>query len=388
MMKTFLAGAPLFIPRVTRNESTVLTDGFSTTVHDYLWVPGRGNLKTIDAYIKTNCRSVLLNPFTMDMQYAHCMDDQVKSLRGLPHWRGRPLEPEDFDDSTFLLQYVADVVDLQRGRATYILPPHFFATSAVDPWHAVNLAALDATLSYVKQTKCSQPVLAVVATEKDTVCKPSARKKLLDAYVEVDVAGYVVFLDQLDERKDSLAVLTASSGFLMELQDRSQRPVMSGWYGPFGLVLLSLGLAGFSAGLNWLDSFKVQYMKDAFPGFNPDATPKSEYQYYPDLLGALSPKETSLLRGTSTFASLSCTCTVCSARNPVSAGERRIHFLEVRYQEVAALQAFSLSRRPKFMLGRIERAKDLRERIAQEGLYTRLRAPYLDRWADVIRNLS
>lgn len=175
----------------------------------------------------------------------------------------RPLQPADLTDDGVLREFVSRCVNYQTkhlsgyinesNAAKYIddeatvspyavIAPYFFLTeTTVDNWLPINLKA--AAMTADEKTSCKR-FAAIVVSQGVAVDEPSKRK-ICDGFREIDLDGFFVWIDNLDEQTASGAELRGLLDLCKKLRFGGKREVINIHGGYFSI--LSAGSLGANA---------------------------------------------------------------------------------------------------------------------------------------------
>lgn len=208
------------------------------------------------------------------------------------------------------------------------------------------------------------------------------KNDLLNYYSAHECDGYIVYADGIDKQTTPV-VLFNYIDTLLKLQRFTGRPVIAGRLCSLGLGLISLGLAGFSAGAARFESFSEELHKDAQAGFN-----LYERYYFPELLGTVSieKKRPTRLNQISNILG-SCQCKYCkgkSAEDVINAQNNKLHYLLAVTNEVETIKNTHDKR--SYFLNRINQAISNYQKLT--AVYKKDEYKHLFVWKEVFENIE
>lgn len=178
----------------------------------------------------------------------------------------RPVLPEDFSNSKILEKFVLNCLNFQRRQladsmtnldaAKYmdvdseirpyaLIPPYFFLTEAtIDEWIDINKNAAQIAIDNMEtDEKC----FAAIVINRGVLVSEKARDTLLEAFSDIRLAGFILWVDNLDERFASTVELNSLLNLGNKLRRNGEREVINLHGGYFSILAAgSLGKGALS----------------------------------------------------------------------------------------------------------------------------------------------
>lgn len=245
--------------------------------------------------------------------------------------------------------YVKLVIDEEAklGADIFVSPYHYthnttivptYKINPVEQWFDLDIKLLKESIDYKNQVPAysTKKLYGGICINSSSLINKQYKDDLLNYYSAHECDGYVVYADGID-RQTTPVVLFNYIDTLLKLQQHTGRPVIAGRLCSLGLGLISLGLAGFSAGAARFESFSEELHKDAQKGFN-----LYERYYFPELLGTVSieKKRPTRLNQISHILG-SCQCIYCKGKTPedvIKAQNNKLHYLLAITNEVETIK--------------------------------------------------
>lgn len=316
-------------------------------------------------------------PFTTDPatnRLTYTAFSKTAGVQGLPYSSGdevTPIQKKDFSSIVQVQEYVKKVIEFQISNGvTELAAPFFFAKDSSEEWFNINLKLLKESLAYRDQHHSDMPLWAGICMNVDNWHDDDEKNKILNQYVKVAPDGFFVYGDPIGGSAN-LVQLFHYADLLQKLQTSSGVPVVACRVNGLGLILLSIGISGISSGIASLDSFRETLLSDTTEGY------ASEPRYYiPQMLSTVSLKKgvtTKLkaIENSSIGSQFTCDCPYCggiSAAASLTAKNMKLHFLHVRKQEMAELEALAPEARLNFMEKKVDQAIAYNATLSKEGI--------------------
>lgn len=384
------------------NEKTALeeyyADGYA--VENVVFpINHQNQQKNLLKLIKENGINIIMDPATMRLAYDTYTD--VKGLVALPYAPDdlSRLELEDLKDYDKKKEYVKKVVDeqLKHNVKNIVAPFHMSNNSNVvkikmdtnENWFSLDVKLLEETRNYLDVINFNGKLVGGFCIKADILTNKTEREYFLNVLSGLDCDMFWIYVDCISENSNSAQLYNYATA-LLDLQKSTNKPVIAGRIGAFGLVLLAFGLYAFESGTSRFESFYEDLYKEASDSFN------MYVRYYmPELLANVAVERKNPVRIVQLLHSkvgkdITCHCPYCDGVSPellLADGLTRKHFLYRRNEEIQKLRNFpTVDERVKYMKERIENAinyyKNLKP-IFKEEDYRFLRT-----WTEVITKLQ
>ena len=270
---------PSFFLR-TWNEKSVIEsyrrDGYE--VENYIFpINHQNQQKNLLKNIMESGSNYLIDPATMRLAYDTFTE--VKGLISLPYApQGlNRLELEDLKTLSSKQEYVRKVVDAQlRYSPSYIVSPFHVSNNsnlvrikATDDenWFSLDVKLLYETKDYLKRINCKTPLVGGFCIKTDILTTKSEREYFLNVVSALPCDMYWIYVDCIDNNSNPAQLYHYANTLLM-LQKITNKPVIAGRIGTFGLILLAFGLFGFEAGASRFESFYEDLYKNSSDSYN------------------------------------------------------------------------------------------------------------------------
>lgn len=346
---------PSFFLR-TWNEKTVIEsyrqDGYD--VENFIFpINHQNQQKNLLKNIIASGSNFMIDPATMRLAYDTF--SEVKGLVSLPYApQGlNRLEIEDLKTLSAKQEYVKKVVEAQiQYNPTYIVSPFHVSNNsnlvkikATDDenWFSLDVKLLYETKDYLNSIDCISPLVGGFCIKTDILTTKSEREYFLNVVSALPCDIYWVYIDCIDNSSNP-SQLYHYANTLLTLQKATNKPVIAGRIGSFGLVLLAFGLFGFESGAARFETFYEDLYKNASDSYNMYLN-----YYFPELMRNVpierkNPAKIIRLLSSSTGKDISCSCPYCSGKKPeelVNEPLSKKHFLFRRQEEINKLRSFS-----------------------------------------------
>lgn len=392
--------SPRFILRLYDDKSTL--EKFLPAHKEKFFVEFPANLadhqKGLLKLIRENknvCK--IIDPATMRLAYDTFSD--VEGLKKLSYARGdfQPITPDNLKSYKEQKEYVKKVIDTEKALDADILlaPFHYTHNSSVSlttvnphaEWFDLDVKLLKEAVDYRNETKDLQkkPIYAGICIHHSSLNNDRERKHILNTFSIFDCDGYIVYVDCIDENS-SRSTLFNYISLLRELQSNTGKPVVAGRVNGIGLGLMCAGVAGFTSGAARFDTFSEDLYSEEKAPFN-----MYERYYYPSLLKLVpilrkDPGKFDLIKERIGV----CDCKYCGGKNTqesILTANTKLHFLEIRLNEVEEIADLPEQERIDYFLKRIDTALD-NFALLTPDVFKPSDYKYLDAWKEVFQKLK
>ena len=396
--KTFV---PSFFLR-TWNEKSVIEsyrkDGYE--VENYIFpINHQKQQKNLLKNIMKSGSNYLIDPATMRLAYDTFTE--VKGLVSLPYApQGlNRLELDDLKSLSAKQEYVRKVVDAQlQYNPTYIVAPFHVSNNSnlvrikatdEENWFSLDIKLLYEAKDYLKRIDCQLPLVGGFCIKTDILTTKSEREYFLNVVSALPCDMYWIYVDCIANNSNP-AQLYHYANTLLTLQKSTNKPVIAGRIGTFGLVLLAFGLFGFESGASRFESFYEDLYKNASDSYNLYLN-----YYFPDLMRNVpierkNPAKIIRLLSSSTGHNISCNCPYCIGKRPEELVNEQLskkHFLYKRKEEIDTLRSFkSISDRVDYIEVRVQNAIDYHQ--ALKPIFKSDEYSHFRTWQTVIQELK
>lgn len=267
----------------------------------------------------------MLDPATMRLAY-----DTFSGVKGLVSLPYAPqglnkLELEDLKSLSSKQEYVKKVVDAQiRYNPTYVVSPFHVSNNsnlvrikATDDenWFSLDVKLLYETSGYLDSIGCTSPLVGGFCIKTDILTTKSEREYFINVVSALPCDIYWIYVDCIDNNSNP-AQLYHYANTLLALQKFTNKPVIAGRIGSFGLVLLAFGLFGFESGASRFETFYEDLYKNASDSYNMYLN-----YYFPELMRNVpierkNPAKIIRLLSSAAGKDISCSCPYCLGKKP------------------------------------------------------------------------
>ncbi len=384
------------------DEKTVLEDfykdGYSIE-HVVFPINLQNRQKGLLNLIKKENVDAIIDPATMRLAY-----DSYTETRGLIELPYAPddlrkLEIEDLLSLQNQQSYVKKVVDeqLKHTSNSIVAPFHVSNNSNLikikndikDNWFTIDVKLLKVTREYLNSLNYTGKLIAGFCVKTEILTSKNERDYFLNVISALDCDAYIIYVDCIDYNSNASQLYNYSTA-LLELQNRTQRPVIAGRIGSFGLVLLAFGLYAFESGASRFESFYEDLYKSTSDPYN------MYVKYYmPELFNNISverknPAKIIQLLQTDTGKNIQCTCPYCSGKTTqamIEGPTTKKHFIFRRNKEIQDLRNIAnLQDRADYIEKRIDAAIDNYKHL--KPIFKDDDYRFLKIWKDVIALLK
>src|SRR3990172_1739109 len=151
-----------------------------------------------------------------------------------------------------LLEYLGELGEEVHGPSspTFLIPPYFYAGSADDPWHDVNVRLADIALGQIGKEK----IAPVICVSEHGISTNKAVDRLVSDYSRF--SNVFIWVSGLKEQKATQSQLLSYSSLVQGLAAKGATP-RSFYGGAFSVGLGTAGLGGISPGICYSESKEV-----------------------------------------------------------------------------------------------------------------------------------
>ena len=335
----------------------------------------------------------LADPATNRLTYTAFSNTQ--GLRELPYSSGDeviPLHKNDLLSIRQVQDYTSKVLEFQvQNGCTELVAPFFYAKSSKDDWFDINIKLAKEAVAWRDNNAAGKPIWVGICMFVDEWHDPDEKDRLLNSYSRTNADGFLVYGDPIGN-KANLPQLFHYTDFMLKLQDSTSSPVIAERIGSLGLILSSIGIAGFSSGISSLDSFSESLIAEAKEPYSPDN------RYYVSglmgfitMTGGLSTRLLDVMNSNA-GSSLKCACGYCSSlfeeQAAISLQNLKLHFLYSRAKEIKALTAIEPEQRVKYITERLESAIETEKLLRSEGIKYATDTTYLRNWLRLVERFK
>lgn len=340
---------------------------------------------------------VIIDPATVRLAYDTFSD--TEGLKQLPYAREdfQPITPDNLKDYKDQKDYVKKVIDTEAefGADILLAPFHYTHNSNVSlvstnphaEWFDLDVKLLKEAIDYrnTNEKLKDKPIYAGICINHTALGSEREWRYILNTFSIFDCDGYVVYVDSIDENSSKGTLLNYIS-FLRELQSATGKPVVAGRVSAIGLGLLCAGVAGFTAGTARFETFSEGFYKEEKESYN-----LYKRYYYPSLLKTMP----ILRKDPARFGLIktklgSCGCIYCNGKNDANIlvdANTKLHFLEVRAQEIAEISALPEDKRVEYFISRVDSALD-NFALLTPSVFKPSEYSYLNNWKEVFSKLE
>ena len=392
---------PSFYARLW-NEKTVLEefykDGFELE-HAIFPINHQDRQKNLLKILKDNEVDFFIDPATMRLAYDSY--SEVKGLISLPYAPRdlSRLEIESLDTYQKKKQYVKQVIEEQlKHQPRHVVAPFHISNNSNlvkikmdnnENWFSLDVKLAKESREYLKKSDYKGNLILGFCVKTDILTSSQERDYFLNVISSLDCDKYWIYVDCIDN-KSNFSQLYNYAYTLLTLQKSTNKPVIAGRIGPFGLILLAFGIHGFESGTSRFESFYEDLYKDTSEQYN------MYMKYYiPELLSSIAidrknPAKIIHLAKSKISQRIECSCPYCNGLSPENLANELLakkHFLYRRNEEILNLRALSsIPERVSYIEEKVRTAisnyKELRP-IFKDDEYK-----YLNVWLEVIIKLK
>ncbi|MCT4686801.1 serine/threonine-protein kinase [Vallitalea sp.] len=393
--------SPSFFVRLW-NEKTVLQEFYQDdySIENAVFpINHQNRQKNLLKILKNEDIFYFIDPATMRLAY-----DSYSEVKGLIELEYAPrdlsrLELEDLKSYESKKIYVQKVVDeqIKHNPNAIVAPFHVSNNSNLvkikmdtsENWFSMDSKLVGETKDYLNKINYQGKLIGGFCIKAEVLTTKTEREYFLNVLSSLECDCYWVYVDCIDFNSN-ISQLYNYALTLLELQKATNKPVIAGRVGEFGLVLLAFGLYGFEAGTSRFESFYEDLYKEVSDPYN------MYVRYYvPELLRSIAilrknPAKIINMLKSSVGEHIKCDCPYCNGVSPSSFTNEKLtrkHFLYCRNKDIDELRSFEkLEDRVSYIEDRIKKAigyyKELRPIFKDED------SKYLKNWLEVITKLK
>ena len=233
--------------------------------------------------VRGQCESLIIDPVTHAFSYRGYLEKPT--FTRLPYAPEAPLDAGALRDQRRVQQFADDVLGYQADHgADILIAPYLFTRDMDDGRLPVNNRLIAGALASRRRDR---PLYAMVCAAGSILESPLQTQDLIRQYREPAVDGYLVMIENFDDRQVPTEMLMGMARLVQGLS--VGRDVLVCSIASFGQVLTALGANGFSAGVGWLETFRESNLQGGRTGFPGDRAHRSQFYYVPELLSYLHP---------------------------------------------------------------------------------------------------
>lgn len=199
------------------------------------------------------------------------------------------------------------------------------------------------TKDYLQSIDCQIPLVGGFCIKTDILTTKTERDYFLNVVSALPCDMYWIYVDCIDNNSNP-AQLYHYANTLLSVQKSTNKPVIAGRIGTFGLVLLAFRLFGFEPGASRFESFYEDLYKNATDNYNLYLN-----YYFSELMRNVpierkNPAKIIRLLSSKVGYDISCDCPYRAGKNPdelVNEQLSKKHFLYKRQKEIEKLRSFS-----------------------------------------------
>lgn len=336
------------------------------------------------AATRRQCDVLIIDPVTHAFSYRGYLEKPT--FMNLPYAPGAPLDAAGLRDQARVRGFVEQVLQYEVDvGADILVAPYLYTRDMDDGRLPANNRMIAEALRFRRD---GRPIYAMVCVAGSVLESPVQTQDLIRQYREPDVDGYLVMIENFDDRQVPAEMLMGMARLVQGLS--RERDVVVCSIAAYGQVMTALGANGFSAGVGWLETFRESNLQPGRTGFPADRAHRSQFYYVPELLSYLPPDAVPTIfgdGGSETARAYLCTCQVCTNGLPQDAADKKRHFMYRRRQEMADLAEVEPARRLAYIRDRLGLALELAAAIEEEAL-VRVPTEHFVRWIAVIDGLT
>ena len=355
--------------------------------------------KNLLNFIKEKEINTIIDPATVRLAYDTYAD--VKGLIALPYAPDdfSRLELEDLKDYEKKREYVKRVVDeqLKHNVKNIVAPFHMSNNSNVvkikmdanENWFSTDVKLLEETRTYLDSIEFHGNLIGGFCIKADILINKAEREYFLNVLSGLNCDMYWIYVDCIDE-SSNVAQLYNYATALLDLQKSTNKPVIAGRIGTFGLILLAFGLYAFESGTSRFESFYEDLYKDSNESYN------MYIRYYmPELMANVAVERKNPIRIVQLLHSkvgtdITCHCPFCDGVDPIlllADPLTRKHFLYRRNEEIQMLRSMSsIDERVDYIKARIISAIDYYKNL--KPIFKDDEFKFLKNWLEVVVKLQ
>ncbi len=384
------------------NEKTVFEEYYSDgyKVENVVFpINHQKQQKNLLRFIKEKQINTIIDPATIRLAYDTYAD--VKGLVALPYAPENlsRLELEDLKDYDQKKEYVKKVVDeqIKHGVKNITAPFHMSNNSNVvkikmdtnENWFSLDVKLLEETRNYLDTLKFDGNLVGGFCIKADILTNKTEREYFLNVLSGLNCDMYWIYVDCINQSSNAAQLYNYATA-LLDLQKSTNKPVIAGRIGTFGLILLAFGLYAFESGTSRFESFFEDLYKEPSDPYN------MYVRYYmPELMDNVvverkNPIRIVQLLHSKIGADITCHCPYCDGIAPellLTDGLTRKHFLYRRNEEIQKLRSMAtVDERVRYVKERIDTAVNYYGNL--KPVFKDADYKFLKTWADVLNKLQ
>jgi hypothetical protein len=333
---------------------------------------------------RQQCEVLIVDPVTHAFSYRGYL--QKRTFTSLPYAPPAPLDAAGLRDQARVREFVGAVLRFEvDAGADILVAPYLYTRDMDDGRLAANNRMIAEALRFPREHR---PIYAMVCVAGSVLESPVQTQDLIRQYREPDLDGYLVMIENFDDRQVPAEMLMGMARLVQGLS--RHRDVIVCSIASYGQVMTALAANGFSAGVGWLETFRESNLQPGRTGFPADRAHRSQFYYVPELLSYLHPDAVPTIfgdGGSETAREYLCVCPVCANGLPRDPADKKRHFMYRRRQEMADLAAVEPPARLAFIRDRLGLALELAAAIEEEAL-VQVATEHFVRWIAVIDGLT
>ena len=307
----------------------------------------------------------LIDPSTPRFPYSTFTQTQgILNLPYLPD-KNNVLVPSALNTIDKLQKYAIGCMEWQlKWKSAALIAPYHLCRDLNSEWLDIDIKLIEESISYAKNINSNINVLAGICLNIESYTDEQSRETLLNRYSRVNADGYMFYVDEFDERNSNPIQIRAYIELMKNFQQLG-KPVVACRVGTLGLGFLAAGITAATSGIASLTGFSENnLLKNRTFDYN---MPRK--YYIPGLLLTVPFQMAQDILQDSRNSHLRCNCAYCKLSFRGLDKISKLHFLQVRSQEVTEIQ---LILKPEEQLlwfnKRIENAIQFCEEIRRQQL--------------------
>lgn len=386
----------------TWNEKTVVETYFSRghKIENFIFpVNHQNQQKNLLKNIINSGSNFFIDPATMRLAYDSFAG--VKGLVSLPY-APTGLSRLELDDLGLLSQkreYVKKVIDEQlKYNPTYVVSPFHVSNNSnlvqikntnEENWFSLDIKLLYEAKDYLDSIQNETPLIGGFCVKTDILTSKQEREYFLNVLTALPCDMYWIYVDCINEASN-VSQLYNYASTLLQLQKSTDKPVIAGRIGPFGLVLLAFGLHGFESGASRFESFYEDLYKMSGDSYNMYLNYYFSHLMKNVAIERRNPAKIISLLSSVAGKDISCSCPYCFGKRPeelVNEALSKAHFLYKRQEEIETLRSFSsISERVDYIEDRIKKTIEYHQKL--RPIFKTEDYNYFKNWQVVISELK
>lgn len=329
---------------------------------------------------RAQCETLIIDPVTHAFSYGGFLEKPTYTR--LPYAPGAVLDAGALRDQGRARDFADAVLayEIDAG-ANILVAPYLYTRDMDDGRLPVNSMLISAALASRRRDR---PLYAMVCAGASILESPVQTADLVRQYRELAVDGYLVMIENFDDRQVRTQVLMGMAQLVQGLSQ--ERDVVVCSIAAYGQVMTAVGANGFSAGVGWLETFRESNLQPGRIGFPAERTHRSHFYYVPELLSYIAPDAVPTIfgaDGSETARRFLCNCPVCALDLPEDPSDKKRHFMHRRREEMETMGGMGRAERVIHIRDRLGLALELAAAIEEEVL-VRIPTEHFIRWITVI----